>query len=38
MTPLLVVLNRISGTRYHEPSAQDVRRRIVAFFETHLKL
>ena len=25
MTPLLVVLNRISGTRYHEPSAQDAR-------------
>jgi carboxymethylenebutenolidase len=37
MTPLLVLLNRISGTRYHEPSAQDARRRIVAFFDTHLK-
>lgn len=35
-TPLLVLLNRISGTRYHEPSAQDARRRIVAFFGTHL--
>ena len=37
MTPLLVVLNRISGTRYHEPSAQDARRRIVAFFNKHLR-
>jgi carboxymethylenebutenolidase len=36
-TPLLVVLNRISGTRYHEPSAQDARRRIVAFFDKHLR-
>ena len=37
MTPLLVVLNRISGTRYHEPSARDARRRIVAFFDRHLR-
>ena len=37
MTPLLVVLNRVSGTRYHEPSAQDARRRIVAFFDRHLR-
>ena len=36
-TPLLMVLNVISGTRYHEPSAQDARRRIVAFFNQHLK-
>lgn len=36
-TPLLMVLNRISGTRYHEPSAHDARRRIVAFFDAHLK-
>jgi carboxymethylenebutenolidase len=36
-TPLLMVLNLISGTRYHEPSAQDARRRIVVFFDTHLK-
>ena len=28
-TPLLMVLNVVSGTRYHEPSAQDARRRIV---------
>jgi carboxymethylenebutenolidase len=25
------------GTRYHEPSAQDARRRIIAFFDRHLK-
>jgi carboxymethylenebutenolidase len=37
MTPLTVVLSRLSGTRYHEPSAQDARRRIVAFFDAHLK-
>jgi carboxymethylenebutenolidase len=36
-TPLLLVLNIVSGTRYHEPSAQDARRRILAFFDTHLK-
>jgi carboxymethylenebutenolidase len=37
MTALTVVLSKISGTRYHEPSAQDARRRIVAFFNAHLK-
>ena len=37
MTPLTVVLSKISGTRYHEPSARDARRRIVAFFDRHLK-
>ena len=36
-TPLLVFLARISGTRYHEPSARDARRRISAFFTRHLK-
>jgi carboxymethylenebutenolidase len=36
-TPLLLMLNMISETRYHEPSAQDARRRIVAFFDAHLK-
>jgi carboxymethylenebutenolidase len=35
-TPVLMVLNLMSGTRYHEPSAQDARRRIVAFFDKHL--
>lgn len=36
-TLLLVALARLSGTRYHEPSARDARRRIVSFFDTHLK-
>jgi len=36
MTPLLVILNKVSGTRYHEPSALDARRRIVAFFHRNL--
>ena len=36
-TPLLVFLAKISGTRYHEPSARDGRRRIAAFFGKHLK-
>ena len=36
-TPLLIFLAKISGTRYHEPSAQDARRRIAAFFGKHLK-
>jgi len=36
ITPLLVILNKVSGTRYHEPSALDARRRIVAFFHRNL--
>jgi len=36
-TPLLIFLAKISGTRYHVPSAQDARRRIAAFFGSHLK-
>jgi carboxymethylenebutenolidase len=36
-TPLLVFLTKISGTRYHEPSATDARRRIAAFFDQHRK-
>ena len=28
---------RVTGVGYHEPSARDARRRIVAFFDTHLK-
>ena len=35
-TFLLVALAKLSGTRYHEPSAADARRRIVSFFERHL--
>lgn len=34
---LLVVLAKITGSAYHEPSAQDARRRIVSFFNTHLR-
>ncbi len=36
MTPLLVILNKVSGTRYHEPSALDARRRIAAFLHRNL--
>jgi hypothetical protein len=32
-----MVLNLISGTRYHEPSARDARRRIVSFFGRYLR-
>jgi carboxymethylenebutenolidase len=28
---------RVTGIGYHEPSARDARRRIVAFFDTHLR-
>ena len=35
-TLLLTVLTRVSGTRYHEPSARDARHRIAAFFGRHL--
>ena len=35
---LFIVMAKISGAAYHEPSAQDARRRIVSFFNTHLKL
>jgi carboxymethylenebutenolidase len=34
---LLIVMAKLSGSAYHEPSAQDARRRIVSFFNTHLK-
>jgi carboxymethylenebutenolidase len=37
MPPVLAVMGRwFAGAGYHEPSAQDARRRIVAFFERHL--
>jgi carboxymethylenebutenolidase len=36
-TPLLIFLAKISGTSYHEPSAQDARQRIAVFFGKHLK-
>jgi len=34
---MLVFLAKISGTRYHEPSARDARCRIADFFGAHLK-
>ncbi len=33
---LFVVMGKFAGGGYHEPSAQDARRRIVSFFNTHL--
>jgi carboxymethylenebutenolidase len=36
-TLLLRFLARISGTRYDEPATQDARRRIVEFFNRHLR-
>lgn len=35
-TLLLTFLSKVSGTRYHEPSARDAHRRIAAFFHRHL--
>lgn len=37
LTLLLVVLGRISGTRYDQVATEDARRRIVAFFDRHLR-
>ena len=34
---LLVLLGKLTGSRYHELSAQDARRRIVLFFNQHLR-
>lgn len=37
--PLFAVMGKLSaGPGYHEPSAQDARRRIVAFFDAHLRV
>jgi carboxymethylenebutenolidase len=38
VSTLFVVMGKITGARYHEPSANDARRRIISFFDTHLKL
>jgi len=36
--PLLgIVMGKLMGSGYHEPSAQDARRRIIAFFNTYLR-
>jgi hypothetical protein len=32
-----LVTGKFASTGYHEPSAVDARRRIIAFFSTHLK-
>ncbi len=37
MPKLFAVMGRIAGGGYHEPSAQDARRRILDFFSAHLK-
>jgi len=34
---LFVLLGKIAGGGYHAPAAEDARRRIVSFFDTHLK-
>lgn len=36
-TLLLGFLARVSGTKYDEAAANDARRRISAFFDTHLR-
>ena len=36
LTPLLVVLGKISGTRFNQPATEDARRRISTFFGRHL--
>jgi carboxymethylenebutenolidase len=36
MTALLIVLSRLSGTRYHELAARDAHDRIAAFLRRHL--
>jgi carboxymethylenebutenolidase len=37
MPKLFAVMGRLTRAGYHEPSAQDARRRILAFFNAHLK-
>ena len=34
---LVVLLARLSNSQYHEPSAADARRRILGFFDEHLR-
>ena len=38
MTPLLITLAKISGTRYDESATRDARHRITAFFGRHLQM
>lgn len=37
VSTLFVVMAKLTGSAYHEPSAQDARQRIVSFFSAHLK-
>jgi len=37
VSTLFVVMAKLTGAAYHQPSAQDARRQIVSFFNTHLK-
>jgi carboxymethylenebutenolidase len=37
VSAVFVVMAKLTGAAYHEPSAQDARRRIVAFFDARLK-
>jgi carboxymethylenebutenolidase len=37
-TLLLRFLARVSGTKYDEAATKDARRRITAFFDTHLRV
>jgi carboxymethylenebutenolidase len=34
---LFALMGKVIGGGYHEPSAQDARRRIVSFFDEHLR-
>ena len=34
---MFVVLAKLTGSTFHEPSAADARRRITDFFDLHLK-
>ncbi len=36
-TMLSKVVGQLTGTRFHDPSANDARRRIISFFDSHLK-
>ena len=37
VSTLFIVMAKLTGAAYHEPSAQDARRRIISFFNAHLK-
>ena len=37
LVPMMALMGKLIANGYHEPSARDARRRIVAFFDRHLK-